>query len=387
MSVFGLAYPTVVAKMKVRLFPSLAVRLDLTEDWSPLEIVRLLDNAGPEPVNGLLPFIERSLADSGPIGDRVLKAQTPEAMAQTLAELELFVHLRSALGDAVTAAPDLRGQRANDINVTLDSTQVLIEVFTPLELAGWQFFEANLSRALRYLDLERGYEIAFTVDATADLLDDPVRHFYYPYFFPAEDLIRKWFARFLPAVRVWLLAERPDRVFSVPGPENVVQIELALEELHKDPLARLIHGTWGGRSNSTRLVFEQQANVIADGEWGRKLRSKLDRRQCGYAAPERLRLLVLNFNLGDESRFEFMNTERFATRFSESARLLVDPHDVPYDAVLPAVLGLDCGFGRVAVLDEQRATEIGRFIALAALDHPVQDPPLGDPRDLFGSLD
>jgi hypothetical protein len=386
MSVFGLRYPTTVARASIAAFPTLAARLDLAKDRSSLEIVRLLDNAGGGSPSNLLSFIDRHLADSGPIGDRILRVQSPEAIAQALAELQLFAHLRSGLGNAVAAAPEPCGQRGNDINVTLDGEQHMIEVYTPLELAGWRLFEANLGRALRYLDVDRGYEIGFTVDATADLHDDPVGHFYYPYSFPPEKEIRAWFASFLTAAREWLLSDQPDRVLRLSGPGGVVQIDLELEALDCEASGRLIHGTWGGRSNSTRLVFRQCAQLIASSEWGRKLRAKLGRRQCGDAAPDRLRLLVLNFDLGDESGFEFMNSERFAARFSEFVQLLVDPSDLPYDAVLPALLGLNCGFGRVVVLDQQRASAVERFIAAAALDRPVEDPPPGNPAELFKEL-
>lgn len=386
MSVLGLKYPTAAARANVGRFPSIAARLTLAADRSPLEMVRLLDNPRYDHIDELLDFVDRQLVVAGEIGDRVLQAQSQEAMAQALAEMELFGHLRATLGSSAHAAVERPGMRTNDIDVELGGLSVRIEVYTPLELAGWQLFERNLATALTYLDVDRGYDIRFEVSAATDSSENQVRHFYYAYDFPAEAKVRDWFSGFLDAARQWLRSKEPEPTYRCLGPANVVQVVLTLEEVRADRSDRMICGGWGGRSNSTRLSFEPPAGVIAAGEWGKKLRRKLDRRQCGAAAPDVVRILVLNFNLGDESRFEFMNTEKFAARFSEFVGCLVNPDDLPYEAVLPAVLRLTCGFGRPAVIDQDRSDEIERLLTAAALDRQVEDPPPGDPAELFDEL-
>ena len=53
-------------------------------------------------------------------------------------------------------------------------------------------------------------------------------------------------------------------------------------------------------------------------------------------------------------------------------------HPLPYDAVLPAQLNLECGFGEVIPLDKRRTEEIESVIQAASLDRPCIPHPAGD---------
>ena len=374
MSVFGLQYPTASASAACAAFPAISDRLVLPGLTSPLEVVRLLDNTSLETTLELLFFIDRNIADCGPIGDQIIGAKAPEQLSQALAELFLFCRLRSRHGPTVGPAVTPAGERTHDIEAVMPDSRVLIEVYSPLELAGWRLFEENLSRVLRYLGIPRAYEVSVTVEATSGFLESQSRHLYYPYYFPGQNEVRDWFIEsFLGEIRGWLSRAAVGSSLTVDGPGGAVRVTLAVEAVDMPSGGRIVGAVWGTRSNSTRLFFELPPSSITSSEWGKKIRKKLNRRQCGPPAEKMVRLLVLNLNLSDEACFSFLATDGFNRRFESAVSLLVDNRELPFDAVIPGVLRRECGFGQPVILGPCRAAEIREFCAAGELDFAPED--------------
>jgi len=102
------------------------------------------------------------------------------------------------------------------------------------------------------------------------------------------------------------------------------------------------------------------------------MKDKLMGRQAGPPGPAVIRILVVDFSQADTGWPEFICWPNIARRLSETVHLLAAdiPGTLPYDAVLPAHLGLDCFFGSAIWIDVSKRAPGEAFVGQAELDKP-----------------
>ena len=161
MSVLAISYPvTEGAKQAIDRYPAIGRAFCLPDSGrSEFEIVRLLSNTHYGHIHRFLEFIDKWLDVSGPIGRKVLKVKHPFQLGQAAAELETFVHLYERLGTAVQAVEAAGNSVFPDVEVRFDAWTVKVEVYTPVDLLGFQLFERYVPMILKYLDVssDRGH--------------------------------------------------------------------------------------------------------------------------------------------------------------------------------------------------------------------------------------
>ena len=146
----NISYPiTAATRKELEARPTIAQAFSLpNSDRSNREIVRILSNTHFPHLDRQLDFIDQWLTASGPIGRKLLKVTDPFELEQTATELALFVHLRSRLGDAVEATESGGDTRCPDMEVKLANFDVRLEVYTPVDLHGYQLFDRGVQYVL-----------------------------------------------------------------------------------------------------------------------------------------------------------------------------------------------------------------------------------------------
>jgi hypothetical protein len=187
---FCLMYPvTPDCLAALERFPQIAKAIQVpTGEWSELEIVRLLGNTHYSHVDRLLAFIDRELPGSGEIGARAVKQTDPFHLNESLAELFLFAHLRKCLGLDARPAVFPKSSVGPEIEVTRPESTVKIEVYSPLDLAGYQLVTEHVGSLFKYIDVHRGFKLEVAIEP----LDDSVESVWYPYTLPTGDEAVRW---------------------------------------------------------------------------------------------------------------------------------------------------------------------------------------------------
>jgi len=371
MSVGGVCYPiTEEVRAALGLHPNIGLLLNLPPSGrSELEIVRLLDNTHYEHVEKLLGFIDGMVPSAGTIGQRVLKQADPFQLNQATAELYLLVHLQDRNPGIVRPVAGGSSDTHPDIEVLLSGLDVLIEVYCPVDLMGFQLIEEYTSTVLKYVDVDRG----FTLDVDLRLTKD--RDPFYPYGIGDEAVIRPWLTTLADKARAWLSAKVPGHLLTVDGPNGSWLLEIRVRELLANPRERLVTMSTPTRSTDTRLFFEcGTAEDTARSEWGKRFRRKLMRRQCGNPAPDRLRVLIVDFSLADTGWPDFICWPEIVERMGQVVRIVAEQpgKPPPYDTVVPARLGLECRFAPPVWLNPS-AEKIGNaFFKAAELTRPCR---------------
>ncbi|MCX5768961.1 MAG: hypothetical protein NTZ09_01615 [Candidatus Hydrogenedentes bacterium] len=177
---------------------------------------------------------------------------------------------------------------------------------------------------------------------------------------------------------------------SVAGPGGKTQVVVDLKELWTEQDKRLVTFAMGTRSTDTTLFFSMgTVQDTANTQWGRKLRKKLHKAQCGPPATDIFRIMVVNFTMADTGWPEFICERSFAVRFKDLV-LLLSGKTQAYDAVLPAQIGKRCCFGEIVLLDREKEAFVGAFSREAGLDIPCQprpEPTLEEMQALFADLE
>lgn len=375
MSRLQITYPiTQHVRDALHSFPDIEKIVQLPQEArSSLEIVRVLGNTHCKRVVDFLAFIERTVLDAGQLGRDLLKQNDLFQFYQHLALLFLFSHLQKQLGSAVTAAKAKTiSSKTPDISVAWNDLDVRIEVFCPVDFFGFQLVEYYLSHLLIYLDLDRGYQ----VDVKLGPIDKIEHNSYFTYNFGDETQIRCWLSKLATDVRIWLAGckEHERRVFE--GPSGTTWgAEIRVLALHDDPHNRCVGKSTATHSTDTWWYFEEctLTNTL-NSEWGKKLKGKLARRQCGDPTQDRLRVLVVDFSLADAADKDFICRPKVGDRMAEVMQHLAKElgPPIPFDVVLPAQLDFECGFAPGISLNDAAAVEGMRFLESAGLTVPVK---------------
>jgi hypothetical protein len=366
MGVGAVSYPISSGVMQaLARFPNIAAHVQLPAGGrSGREIVRLLDNTHYDHITRLLAFIDRAINRTEPIGHRVLVSQDPFQLNQALAELYLHFHLTNRNCGALSAAGAPADHRKPDLKMAWGEWTVLLEVYNPIGLIGFQMLNRYAVAILKYLEIPIAFEVAIELRS-----EDPA----YPYQIGTETSVRKWLRRFADEAAKWLQAAKPSDRTTLPGPNNVWRLEMLLTELHQNARLRCVQLGTSTFSTDARLSFECGTEKdTARSRWGEKLKTKLEQRQCGDRQSEKLRILVVDFSQADTAWPDFICWPPIAERMDATIRLLVDEigGSVPYDLVVPAQLGFECCFGPMIVIDAARQREASTFVKAAGLDRP-----------------
>jgi len=384
MSVLAISYPvTESAKQAIDRYPAIGRAFCLPDSGrSEFEIVRLLSNTHYGHIHRFLEFIDKWLDVSGPIGRKVLKVKHPFQLEQAAAELETFVHLYERLGTAVQAVESAGNSVSPDVEVRFDACTIRVEVYTPVDLMGFQLFKRYVPMVLKYLDVSCGYRLDVKIQPVQEVPGYDQATLYYPYTIPEENETHKWLAEFAEGARQWLSKESPKQALRMPGPGGKVDIVVKIAKLDDDPGNRQICSIWATRSTDTKLFFEVgTAQDTAESPWGRNLKNKLRRQQCGEPVEGVLRMLVVNFAMADSGWPHFISGEKFGMRFREVI-VGLDGGKQHYDVVLPAQLGYECCFGQPIWINARWEVKVGDFIAEGGLDRACIPPPDSTPKEI-----
>ena len=335
---------------------------------SELEIVRVLDNTHYEHLNRLLILLDERLPLSGDIGKRVLQKTEPIAFDQALSEFFILVYLQN--GQAVEArafAPKNHSLKHHDIDVAAGSLSTRLEIYSPVDLFAFQLMERLVIPLFKYLDVEIGYDIRLRLETS--------KGFYYAYEIRDESTVRKWQTQMERDVSKWIVNAREGDEKTFEGPTENIWYVAELIHVYEDLESRCISSRTATRSTDSRLFFEVgDPKDTATSQWGKKLRGKLKKRQCGEPDREYLRVLVVDFSSADTGRPDFICWPRIAQRLTQTLALIakdIGP-PLPYDAVLPAQLSEKCCFGKIIILDRCRSKEINAFVKATSLDRPCR---------------
>ena len=348
--------------------------------WDKLEIVRLLNN--PHRHRMLLEFIERQLDSSGQIGMAILNEADPVRLSQRLAELFLFVSLRSR--EQVNAKPS-QSRKGKQPDIVLETGQIKakIEIYSPIDNYGFQFVKRYYSPIFLYSDCQRGY----SVDVELIVRDQTG---YHAYAVPNHDKqLRKWLTDLECNVKNWLAIAEAGEIQEFDGVKDTFKLRVSLREVYDNPDVRWIRFHEPGRSTDVRLYFEGSPESNANNQMGKKILGKLEKRQCGLLPnPDELRVLILNFELTDHSGPDWFSLARTPQSIDQTIRVLIDKvgDPLPYDLVIPAMLDFNCYFGEAVILDAERETQIKQFIVQTGLDQKCQMRPEKPPPELVEAL-
>ncbi len=260
---FRLSYPvTPEVQAALARFPEIEKAVPVpAAGRSELEVVRLLGDTHYPHVDHLLAFIDGELPRAGEIGARAVSRTDPFELREALAELFLFSHLRQHLGSAVRpATAPVRSDKRPDIEVTWGGLVVRIEVYSPLDLLGFQLLEQYLPPLFKYLDVGRG----FAIDIAVHPVDTSVRGVLYPYTFPGREDMVAWLEGVRRVAHAFLgrPAVAPGEQVRLSGPGGTTTLQLRVQQVFDDPSIRSVGFTRGTHSTDARLLFE--CGTVAD---------------------------------------------------------------------------------------------------------------------------
>ncbi len=156
-----------------------------------------------------------------------------------------------------------------------------------------------------------------------------------------------------------------------------------------NPEMRCVEYSQPGRSNDIRLFFEGSPESNAKNPMGNKIGEKVFKRQCGPPTPEWLRIFVLNFKLTDYGCPDWLSFPYIAESLDKTIRILVDKEEsdsLPYDVIIPAMLGYSCSFGEPVILDFGRKIQIEQLISQTSLSQKCQVRVQTPPPELINAL-
>ncbi len=379
MSKFDMSYPITDQVLRdIKRFPAinnfLKVRkIDLKEGkLENKEIFRLLNNMHYEKCAYLVDYLEKWIEDAGEIGEKVLVTTNPIDFDRMLAELFVFTHLREILGGDVFPVKAQGNSKSPDIKAIWDQNEVLMEIFTPMDFMGFQLFNNYVTPILKYLDVDKVYRIKIKLESKDRNGISNREDNYFPYSFPDEDEIYSWLNEFQKRACSWLQEEEPAEELIINAPGNNLRLKLILDKTFNNRETREIVYLGKGHSTDSKLFFEVgTAESTAKSQWGKKLKNKLKKMQCGPSNIDTCRILVVNFALADTGWPDFISWERFGKRFKDTIKIIVG-RSMPFDVVLPAQLGFESCFGKPVLINDSLEKQALSFIRSAKLDVQCQ---------------
>lgn len=337
---------------------------------SKRDIVRLLGNVRQH--RDLLNFINRHLSSAGEIGKTILNAMDSFRFSQHLAELYLLASLQSREGVTAAAAVIKRKKKNYDIDLDVGGIRAKIEIFSPVDHYGYQFIKRYTDPVFRYATYSRRYVVEVE-------LITPTRSGYYAYQITDEDkLLVRWREKLFCEVKQWLSTATEGDIQEFDGVRKAFKLKATLNVVDNNLRMSCVKYLEPTRSNDIRLFFENSPQHTVCNQMGRKISSKLEKRQCGLPDSDYLRIFVLNFQLADDSSRDWFCWPEIAKNIDGAVKgvvaMLGEP--LPFDVVVPARLSYTCCFGNAVILDAAREKQIRQLLVQTGFDEMCQPIPL-----------
>ncbi len=351
-------------------FPKIENLLDLSaNNRSDLEIVRLINNLPAPSPRQLLQLINDHIDSAGDISKNLLREKDPLCFRRMFSVLYMLAYIKRIDGLDVKGTVS-KSNRIHDIDLELNSNRAKIEIFCPIDFFGFQFVKTYSEPEFRYSRCKRGFSVSVKL-----LVAEPSG--FHAHKIPNDDkTLRTWLKNLHHDVNEWLpnAEEGSEREFAEIN--DVFCLKATLEEIHTNPEHRYVQFIEPTRSNDTRHYFEKPLKVkdTAHSQIGNKIKSKLEKRQCGDPSPDYLRILVVDFRLMDVLDPDWFCWPRIAERMTETVQTLSDciSPPIPFDVVIPARLDFDCCFGEAVLLDQDREAEMTALLQATGLDRKCQ---------------
>lgn len=109
-------------------------------------------------------MIDKTLAVCGCIGKSLLEQTNPFQFGSRLAELFLFFHLGQHLGDKVRPSITGPSDKGPDIEIPWNDLVVKIEIYSPIDLMGFQSLEKYFRSLCKYLPVRKGFALEIRRD-------------------------------------------------------------------------------------------------------------------------------------------------------------------------------------------------------------------------------
>ena len=375
---FRISYPISENILKaLSRYQNIASKLKISSDEnSELEIVRLLDNLHYTHIKRLVQLIDDNFSVAGEIGVRIVRSKDPFDFNQAISELFLFQHLFNRVEDKVVPTTKVGSQKVWDLTTNMEGIESRIEIYTPVELVGYQLFKTILQTMLKYMDLPFGYDLIVQIKTISSEDGYNSKDLFYTYTIGNLDEVNDWLSNYYESVKNWMNriqeSKLIDSELTILGPGNRITITAKISKLYDDPQARDIIIKLPTQSSDTTLFFNV-GNVEnwAQYEWGKKIKKKLFDEQCGEKSSSHFRILLINFMLADTGWPHFISEEWFTTNFNGLIHYLVN-QEIPYDVVIPAQLGIKSCFGEPVSIGEETMDLSQRIIPLLGLDIPCK---------------
>lgn len=309
------------------------------------EIIRLLNNPHYEHIEQLLSMIDKWGSQSGDTGLRLLQSKDPTEFSGILAELFLFVHFKDQSSCEISPINGLANIRHADFEGTIGEDQCIIEVYSPIDFYGYQLYLRYSMLAIKYASVDAGFWLEIKESANSTSLT---------YDFPNQQVLKAWTETFSQSFIDWIQNAENDASITIPGPNNLITIQITLKRKLYCPDDRSIYIGRFTISTDTKLFFERDWPNLYRSQWGNKLRDKMEKQQAGSPTAGTIRILMINFSMAESSDLSWLMDLRYHNNLKhliESLSSTITPNP-PYDLVVPCVLGRLCGFGHTINLGE-----------------------------------
>ncbi len=340
------------------------------DDYDERELTRLLDNTHYSHIKKILNYINEYGLACGEIGLDLLICNDNFNLSRMLSELYLFAHIQSHAHFSISSIHPTNDTINTDFLITNTKINVYIEVYTPTDFYGYQYFYRNLLSLLKYLPIDLGYTIKIRGDSS---------NFYHAYDFPREFReIDEWLYQFQDNFIGWVRDSSIGDFYTINSPADTVTLSFLLKEKNRDCENRLIINGKPGSSSDTRLFFESNdIESSSKSQWGNKIFGKLNKQQAGQPKGNNVRILLINFMLSDTADLSFLNEKRYSKNINDLVKYLADkikPYP-PYDIVIPCDLGIECGFAESILLADYEPSFINYIIENSGLNKPIMPVP------------
>ena len=169
----------------------------------------------------------------------------------------------------------LRSEKQYDIDLTAGGLSTRIEVYCPGDFFGFQLLMLSVPMLFKYLEVDAGFEVHLELKTS--------KGNFYAYEIGCVKTVQDWLVGLNKEAAKWVTNACVGDQQKFEGPANGVWLVAKLRNLHESAEVRCVTFIPATRSTDSRLFFEiGKPTDTAKSQWGKKLLSKLNKRQCGH---------------------------------------------------------------------------------------------------------
>ncbi len=346
------------------------IRLGLVGTSDPREMIRLLEKGRSPSIQKLLCLVNMYGEQSDDIGKRLLECKDRMAFPGRLAEMYVFAHLKKNYVGNVNAIRSIYNKHVHDIDIEVANQKLKLEIYTPYDFYAYKVFYDLLWSLVENLPVNFRFSLSITTNTS-----DP----YYPINFPKGKKVYIWFNNLENTLIKWLQNAHLKDVYIVKSPCKGLEVRFELIDKLNNSNINIVSLNPSGMSIDTKLLFEP-SDVVSSikQQWAGKVKLKLEKLQAGPTEDYLIRILLLNFSTAETGDFGFLKEQNYFSNIERMIKILaskIEPYP-PYDAVIPCVLGLTCGFASPIILSQNMEDKIASLLPIVHLNDPIRDVPL-----------